>query len=121
MILDKPVVKLEFQSGTAFSLSFTLRLLSDDRSNSFLQYYTLRYRKDDGNGWIKKISRISPSTTTYQITDLEPYTEYIVELYATNKHFTSEKSEVRAMTTAYGEMYNVHVPLDGDADVKHIY
>lgn len=115
LILDKPVVKLEFQGGTAFSLSFTLRLLSDDRSNSFLQYYTLRYRKDDGNGWIKKISRISPSTTTYQITDLEPYTEYIVELYATNKHFTSEKSEVRARTTAYGK----NCPLDGDADEKH--
>ncbi|XP_078353190.1 receptor-type tyrosine-protein phosphatase S-like [Oculina patagonica] len=109
--VDKPVVKLEFQGGTAFSLSFTLRLLSDDRSNSFLQYYTLRYRKDDGNGWIKKISRISPSTTTYQITDLEPYTEYIVELYATNKHFTSEKSEVRARTTAYvpGPPHNVIV------------
>ena len=105
-VLDKPVVKLEFQGATAFTLSFTLRLLSDDRSNSFLQYYTLRYRKDNGNGWIKEISNISPKTTTYQLTGLEPYTEYIVELFATNKHFTSDPSKVRARTAVYGEMYN---------------
>lgn len=120
MVSDKPVVKLEFERSTPFTLSFTLRLLSNDRSNSFLQYYTLQYRTDDSNGWIKTISKISPTRPFYELTDLQPYTEYIVELYATNKHFTSDPSQVRAWTSAYGELYKFVPCRSRDANVKHI-
>jgi len=99
---DKPNVKLKFERGSPFTL--TLTLIADDRSNS-LQYYTLPYRTDDSNGWIKKISKIPPTRTSYELTDLQPYTEYIVELYGTNKHFTSDSFQVKVRTSAYGELY----------------
>lgn len=112
---DKPVVMLEVESRFSDSLSLTWSLLSGEQSNFFLQHYTLQYRTDDGDGWIKRITGISPQATSYKLTNLKPYTEYIVELYATNKHFTSDASRVRARTTEAGEIslgdcIGYHVP-----------
>ncbi|KAJ7384342.1 hypothetical protein OS493_022455, partial [Desmophyllum pertusum] len=95
--VDKPVVKLEAYSRSAFDLSFKWLLLSSDSSNYFLEYYTLQYRTVDSK--ISNVYIISPKTTEYQLTNLQPYTRYIVELYATNKHFISAPSRVEVMTT----------------------
>ena len=106
---DKPKVKLQFKRGSPFTLTFTLIAdIADDKSNS-LQYYTLQYRTDDSNGWIKKISKIPPTRTSYELSDLQPYTEYIVELYGTNKHFTSDLFQVRVRTSEYGELYFLYL------------
>ena len=102
LFLDKPVVKLEAHSRSAFDLSFKWSLLSSDSSNYFLQYYTLQYHTVDSK--IRKVPKIPPKTTEYQLTNLQPYTRYIVELYATNKHFTSDPSRVEVMTTEAGEI-----------------
>ena len=99
---DKPNVSLLFKEASPFTLTFTLT--ADDSSNS-LQYYTLQYRTDDSNGWIKKISKIPPTRTSYELRDLQPYTEYIVELYGTNKHFTSDSFQVKVRTSTHGELY----------------
>ena len=106
MFSDKPNVRLEFERGSPFALTFTLK--ADDRSNS-LQYYTLQYRTDDSNGWIKKISKIPPTRTSYELSDLQPYTVYIVELYGTNKHFTSDSFQVKVRTSEYGEIYFLYL------------
>lgn len=109
MFSDKPKVKLQFERGSQFTLTFTLIAdIADDKSNS-LQYYTLQYRTDDSNGWIKKISKIPPTRTSYELSDLQPYTEYIVELYGTNKHFTSDSFQVRVRTSEYGELYFLYL------------
>lgn len=42
---------------------------------------------------------------SYELRDLQPYTEYIVELYGTNKHFTSDSFQVKVQTSMYGELY----------------
>ena len=93
-------------------------LIADDRSNS-LQFYTLQYRTDDSNGWIKKISKIPPTRTSYDLTGLQPYTEYIVELYGTNKHFTSDSFQVKVWTSADGELYQF-VSTIGCQCLKHL-
>ena len=103
MFSDKPVVKLTLQSSSDDSLSFTWSLLSEDNSNVFLQYYTLKYRPADTNTW-KTVPKILPDTTTYQLRGLKPYTYYVVELFATNKHFTSNPSRVKERTTEAGKM-----------------
>lgn len=95
----KPVVRLNVVSRQSNSLFLEWSLLSEGQSNAFILYYTLQYRTDDSDGLIKRISPISPETTTYQLNDLRPFTEYIVELYATNKHFSSEPSRFTARTT----------------------
>jgi len=99
---DKPVVMLEVESRFSDSVSLTWSLLSEQHNT--LQHYTLQYRTDDSDGWIKRITGISRLATSYKLTNLKPYTEYIVELYATNKHFTSDASRVRARTTEAGEI-----------------
>ena len=103
MFSDKPVVQLRLQSSSDNSLSFTWSLLSEDSSNMFLQYYTLRYRTADTNSW-KTAPKIPSDTTTYQLRGLKPYTDYAVELFATNKHFTSDPSRAKARTTEASKM-----------------
>ena len=96
-------MKLNVVSRQSNSLFLEWSLLSEGQSNAFILYYTLQYRTDDSDGLIKRISPISPETTTYQLNDLRPFTEYIVELYATNKHFSSEPSRFTARTTEAGK------------------
>lgn len=97
--LDRPVVELKFQGSSDDSISLTWSLLSDEKSNVFLQHYILQYRTTQSNSWIKTVPRIPPQKTSYHLRGLKPYTEYEVRLYARNQHFTSDPSTVVAKTT----------------------
>lgn len=99
LFLDRPVVELKFQGSSDDSISLTWSLLSDEKSNVFLQHYILQYRTMDSNSWIKTVPRIPPQTTSYHLSGLKPYTEYKIRLYARNQHFTSDPSYVVAKTT----------------------
>ncbi|KAK2554980.1 Receptor-type tyrosine-protein phosphatase delta [Acropora cervicornis] len=94
-----PVVKLKVVRRQSDSLFLEWLLLSDGATNSFISHYTLQYHTDHSNGGIERTIQISSEKTNYQLHDLQPYTKYTIELFATNKHFSSETSKVEAMTT----------------------
>lgn len=94
-----PVVKLRVVRRQSDSLFLEWLLLSDGATNSYISHYTLQYHTDHSNEGIERTIRISSEKTNYQLHNLQPYTKYTIELFATNKHFSSETSKVEAMTT----------------------
>lgn len=106
-----PVVDLKVVRRQSDSLFLEWQLLSDGATNSYISHYTLQYHTDHSNGGIERTIRISSEKTNYQLHDLQPYTKYTIELFATNKHFSSETSQVEAMTTEAGKSDEVFSEL----------
>ena len=107
----KPVVDLKVVRRLSDSLFVEWLLLSDEATNSFISHYTLQYQTDYSNGWIKTIPLIPSEKRSYQLRDLRPYTKYTIELYATNKHFSSETSRKTGWTTEAGKSVEVFSKL----------
>lgn len=105
------MVDLKVVRRQSDSLFLEWQLLSDGATNSYISHYTLQYHTDHSNGGIERTIRISSEKTNYQLHDLQPYTKYTIELFATNKHFSSETSQVEAMTTEAGKSDEVFSEL----------
>ena len=95
----EPEVKLHTRVVTSNSIDFYWELSSGGKNP--LQHYILQYRTENTEKWINKI-QISPENDSYQLTKLQPYTKYVVELYATNDYFTGPPSKVVEQTLEAG-------------------
>ena len=105
------MVELKVVRRQSHSLFLEWALLSDEATNSFISHYTLQYQTDHSNGGVEKTIQISSEKTNYQLRDLQPYTTYTIELFATNEHFSSETSKVEATTTEAGKSDEVFSKL----------
>lgn len=87
-------------SGTT-TLRFGWTVL--DSGQSDITGFTVQYRKVENNLKKWKSENLQAYDTEYELQGLEPYTSYEIQVFASNKYFTSEASLITGKTIEAGK------------------